>query len=175
MSRTVFFVIPDFKHWESSRHRTWIFERPLKVLYAGGGTHMCREKLRSMAYHLLLVKVLKFAMIWFISYRLGKIQSWNFNLMWLVASWSHVPYKGSSWLFTNQMEVYIQSQKPRRKIRFSLKTEAFLVAQTVKNLPAMLETQVYSLDREDPLEKGMATHSSILAWKIPWTEEPGGL
>ena len=73
------------------------------------------------------------------------------------------------------MEVYIQSQKPRRKIRFSLKTEAFLVAQTVKNLPAMLETQVYSLDREDPLEKGMATHSSILAWKIPWTEEPGGL
>ena len=62
-----------------------------------------------------------------------------------------------------------------QKKRFSLKTEAFLVAQTVKNLPAMLETQVYSLDREDPLEKGMTTHSSILAWKIPWTEEPGGL
>ena len=50
-----------------------------------------------------------------------------------------------------------------------------LVAQTVKNLPAMQETQVLSLDQEDPLEKGMATHSSILAWKIPWTEEPGGL
>ena len=46
-----------------------------------------------------------------------------------------------------------------------------MVAQTVRNLPAMQETQVHSLDREDPLEKEMATHSSILAWEIPWTEE----
>ena len=45
----------------------------------------------------------------------------------------------------------------------------------VKNLPAMQETQVGSLGREDPLEKVMATHSSILAWRAPWTEEPGGL
>ena len=45
----------------------------------------------------------------------------------------------------------------------------------VKNLPAMLETLVQSLGQEDPLEKGMATHSSILAWRIPWTEGPGGL
>ena len=45
----------------------------------------------------------------------------------------------------------------------------------VKILPAMQETQVQSLGREDPLEKEMATHSSILAWKIPWMEEPGGL
>ena len=45
----------------------------------------------------------------------------------------------------------------------------------VKNLPARQETQVQSLGQEDPLEKGMATHSSILAWIIPWTEEPGGL
>ena len=50
-----------------------------------------------------------------------------------------------------------------------------LVAQSVKNLPAMQETQVRSLGQEDPLEKEMATHSSILAWKIPWMEEPGGL
>ena len=50
-----------------------------------------------------------------------------------------------------------------------------LVAQTVKNLPAMQETQVQSLGREDPLEEGMATHSSILAWRIPWTEETGRL
>ena len=48
-----------------------------------------------------------------------------------------------------------------------------LVAQTVKNLHAIPKTQVQSLDQEDPLEKGMATHSSILAWRIPWTEEPG--
>ena len=45
------------------------------------------------------------------------------------------------------------------------------MAQTVKNLPAMPESWVQSLDWEDPLEKGMATHSSVLAWKIPWTEE----
>ena len=50
---------------------------------------------------------------------------------------------------------------------------ASLVAQTVKNLPAMKETQVQSLDWEDALKKGMATHSSILAWGIPWIEEPG--
>ena len=52
---------------------------------------------------------------------------------------------------------------------------ASLVAQMVKNLPAMQETWVRSLGWEDPLEKGMATHSSILAWKIPWTEVPGRL
>ena len=52
---------------------------------------------------------------------------------------------------------------------------ASLVAQTVKNPPGMQETQVQSLDQEDPLEKGMATHSSILARRIPWTEEPGRL
>ena len=50
-----------------------------------------------------------------------------------------------------------------------------LVAQTVKHLSAMLETWVRSLGREDALEKEMATHSSTLAWKIPWTEEPGRL
>ena len=50
-----------------------------------------------------------------------------------------------------------------------------LVAQMIKNLPAMRETQVWSLGWEDPLEDGMATHSSILAWRIPWTEETGGL
>ena len=49
-----------------------------------------------------------------------------------------------------------------------------LVAQTVKNLLAMWETRVLSLGQEDPLEEGMATHSSILAWRIPWTEESGG-
>ena len=49
------------------------------------------------------------------------------------------------------------------------------MVQTLKNLPAMQETWVQSLDWEDPLEKGMATHSSILAWRIQWTEEPGRL
>ena len=49
------------------------------------------------------------------------------------------------------------------------------MTQMVKNLPEMQETQVQSLVQEDLLEKGVATHSGILAWKIPWTEEPGGL
>ena len=52
---------------------------------------------------------------------------------------------------------------------------AFLVAQTVKNPPAVQETWVQSLGQKDPLQKGMATHSSILAWRIPGTEEPSGL
>ena len=52
---------------------------------------------------------------------------------------------------------------------------ASLVAQMVKNLAATQETQVQSLGQEDPLEKEMATHSSTLAWKIPWTQEPGRL
>ena len=50
-----------------------------------------------------------------------------------------------------------------------------MVAQMVKNLPAMQKTWVQSLGQEDPLEKGIATHSSILAWRILWTQEPGGL
>ena len=53
--------------------------------------------------------------------------------------------------------------------------KASLVAETVKNLPAMQEARVQSLDWDAPLEKGMATHSSILAWRIPWTEEPSGI
>ena len=52
---------------------------------------------------------------------------------------------------------------------------ASLVVQMVKNLPAVQETQAQFLGWEDPLEKGMATHSGVLAWRIPWTEEPGGL
>ena len=53
--------------------------------------------------------------------------------------------------------------------------KASLVTQIVRNLPSMQETWVQSLDQEDPLEKEMATHSSILDWKVSWTEEPGRL
>ena len=55
------------------------------------------------------------------------------------------------------------------------KNRASLMAQRLKHLPAVPETWVRSLGQEDPLEKEMATHSSILAWRIPWMEEPGGL
>ena len=57
----------------------------------------------------------------------------------------------------------------------TIRKRASLVAQLVKNLPAVQETQVQFLGQEGPLEKEMAIHSSILAWRIPWTEEPGGL
>ena len=58
---------------------------------------------------------------------------------------------------------------------FNLLLNGFLVAETLKNLPARQETWVRSMGEEDPLEKGMAPLSSILAWRIPWTEEPGEL
>ena len=65
--------------------------------------------------------------------------------------------------------------KLKNRVCLEWRFQASLVAQMVKNPPAMWETWVRSLGREDPLEKAMATHSSILAWRIPWTEEPGGL
>ena len=70
-----------------------------------------------------------------------------------------------------------KAKKKRKEIllketRFELIT---LMAQMLENLPVMWETQVRSLDQEDPPVEEMATHSSVLAWRIPWTEEPGGL
>ena len=67
------------------------------------------------------------------------------------------------------------TKRIRRKIAMAKKGNVNLVAQMVKLLPTMWETWVWSLGREDPLEKEMATHSSTLAWKIPWTKEPGRL
>ena len=67
-----------------------------------------------------------------------------------------------------------QNREPRNKPT-NLQTRASLVAQLVKNLPGMRETWVQSLGWEDPLEEGMATHSSVLAWRIAIKEEPGGL
>ena len=76
------------------------------------------------------------------------------------------------------IELYVLYYNQRKKTAFNREyylVGASLVAQTVKNLPAMLQTWVQSLGGEDPLEKEIATHSSILVWRIPWTEEPGGL
>ena len=85
-------------------------------------------------------------------------------------------------LITREMESLkvtpvIQIEARSNVLNFSLLffLWASLVAQRVKHLPVMQETQVRSLGQEDPLEKEMATHFSILAWRIPWTEEPGGL
>ena len=72
--------------------------------------------------------------------------------------------------------VCVCEMKPSKKsARLTSVVSASLVAQMVKNLPAVQQMQVRSLGQEDPLEKGMATHSSVLAWRIPRTEEPGGL
>ena len=83
------------------------------------------------------------------------------------------------WQFVLQISTYAQNLKIVQ-IRQFLKyhqqyVRSSLLAQRVKNLPAMQETWVQSLGQEDPLEKAMATHSSILAWRSPWRGEPGGL
>ena len=70
--------------------------------------------------------------------------------------------------FTSKKKIIIIIMVPHTSV-------ASLMAQRIKNPPTMWETRVRSLSWEDPLEKGMATHSSILVWRIPWTEEPGGL
>ena len=70
------------------------------------------------------------------------------------------------------VKVWTCRQMPAPHLQGKTDSFAVLVAQTVKNLPALWETQVQSLSRADPLEKGLATHSGILAWRIPWTEEP---
>ena len=77
-----------------------------------------------------------------------------------------------SYVFATDKEI---KQKLTKKVRRYSKLKDFPVAQMVKNLRAMQETKVWSLSWEDPLEKVIAIHSSILAWGIPWTEEPGGL
>ena len=82
--------------------------------------------------------------------------------------------------FKHFLEFFFSKKIRERKIAQCLDVRvgssgASLVAQTVKNMPVMQETWVPSLGQEDPLEKGMATHTSILVWKIPWTEKPGRL
>ena len=83
------------------------------------------------------------------------------------STFKHPPSQINHLYFTSIYQELISSQ--------SEASGASLVAQRLKRLPAMWETWVQSLGREDPLAKEMATHSSILAWRIPWTEEPGGL
>ena len=76
---------------------------------------------------------------------------------------------------TDSLPLQLRSSFQSLHMRPKNLTFTEVVTRTVKNLPAMLETRVRSLGGEDFLEKGMATHSSIFAWRIPWTEEPGRL
>ena len=97
-----------------------------------------------------------------------------------LASYTRHFCSGPGWSEASLQSVY-QGEGKRPKLSllscqdFIGTSWASLVAQTVKNVPEMTETRPQSLGWEDPLEKGMATHSSILAWRIPWTEEPGGI
>ena len=78
-------------------------------------------------------------------------------------------------LLFNMLFRFIIVFLPRNKHLLITWQQSSLVSQTVKNLPAICETWIQSLGQKDPLEKGMSTHSSIFAWRIPWTEKPGGL
>ena len=99
---------------------------------------------------------------------------WIFFKIWLVLFTSYLGKFPLVWNHKYKTPIlWFESLKVSLFIPFY--TPASLVAQRLKNLPAMQETQVQSLDWEDPLEKGMAPHSSILAWRFPWTEEPGEL
>ena len=96
------------------------------------------------------------------------ISSWHLKFSKL--NWSHLH---SSPLRTHPSLLHTDFYKI--KSRFHFVTRASLVAQRLKRLPGMWETGVWSRGREDPLEKELATHSSTLAWRIPWREEPGKL
>ena len=92
----------------------------------------------------------------------------NYNSQSSVAdNWRH--WKKHPWVTTEWVRLMAEI-KPGQEIE-----GASLVAQSLKHLPEMRETWVWFLGQEDPLEKGMATHSSTLAWRIPWTEQPGRL
>ena len=103
------------------------------------------------------------------------------RMRWPMASptqWTWVWVNSGSWWWTGRPGVL--RFMGLQRVGHDWATElswwgASLVAKMVKNLPATQKTWVWSLDRKDPLEKDMAIHSSVLAWRIPWTEEPGGL
>ena len=86
--------------------------------------------------------------------------------MWFLFQVGYSPAGETGLTFNKELE---------NKQYLKLWYQASLVSSVVKNLPAMQETWVQSLDQKDPLEKKRATHSRILAWRIPWAEEPGGL
>ena len=89
--------------------------------------------------------------------------------------WTWVLTSSGSWWWTGKSGMLLSmGHKESNMTQWMNWTDCSLVALTVKNLSAMWETQVWYLSQKEPLEKGMATYSSILAWRIPWTEETGG-
>ena len=90
-------------------------------------------------------------------------------------TWITVMLNGFLWKQTEIIELFLYSNPSIAFWTLLLTMRASLVAQMVKDLLEMQEMWVWSMGWEDPLEKGMTTHSCILAWRMPWTEEPGGL
>ena len=95
------------------------------------------------------------------------LQALRWNVLWQANLWWGVSRSRKG------PQSFLHTQDNIKRRQFDKSTS--LAVHLVKHLPAMQETQVQSMNGEDPLEKEMATHSSILAWKIPWTEEPGKL
>ena len=115
----------------------------------------------------------------------GTVECSRFTLYFFLCTW-HQPFLQGSLDLSRSVHsliiifscIYRCKDVLRRyffKVIFRCILTASVVTQMVKNLPAMQEIRIRSLGQEDPLEKGMGTHSNILTWKIPWTEEPGGL
>ena len=96
-------------------------------------------------------------------------------LEWVAISFSRGSSQPSEWTQFSRIAGRCFNLWATREAPLFLLNYSFIMAQMVKNLPAMQETGIRSLGQEDPLEKGMATHSSILVWRIPCTEEPAGL
>ena len=129
---------------------------------------------------------------WSLSVSLSLSPSFSISLNWMYLTILWVPlYRwenwgkmwnfpksmsgNSEWMMTTWPKNLSYDSNPGRLFILSIPEMASLVTEMVKNLPAIQETWVQSLGQEDPLEKGMATHSSNLAWGMPWIEEPGGL
>ena len=132
--------------------------------------------------HLFAVQQQPFTLLSLSAVRLA-LTEWLAGTQSSACRWSHGPSPASSYQLMLPRSPGVGAQPPGLDFsRFPLfpsasthESWASLIAQSVKNLPAMQQTWFWFLCWEDPLEKAMATHSHIVAWRIPWTEEPGGL
>ena len=169
------FIFPAQIHLLNSKH-----VYPTAHLISPFGCRICISK---WAYNLLPNRILSvfpfqqvnFSVFWIFRSTLPFIITFWYSSYLLGCTGSWLQYARSFSCGVRTLSCGMWDLVPRLQIEPGCSTRASLVAQSVKNLPAMQETRVWSLGEEDPLEKEMATHSLILAWTIPRTEEPGSL